>query len=295
MADSSLQFPDETIRRFLLGRLSGAEQARFDERLFTDESLETRVRLGECELADDYAFARLSATDRELFESHFLVSADRKQTLRVSDALRDRFPSAQPQQQLTIGERLKARFGFSQPAVRLAFGLVILILLVGTVWLVTKEPQIVRRLIPKRAPVTPSSSAPREAGHPSNPTSTPVHRENFPAMPPHESVAPGAVSSFGLSPNRRETANIPVVNLPKGENDVVRFQLSLQPNPAGTYRAELLTAEGQSVFSAGSLTADGSVATIDFDVPARLLKMGNYEIRIAGGPGSGASYYFLAQ
>jgi hypothetical protein len=292
MADSSLQFPDETVRRFLLGGLSAAEQARFEEQLFTDEGLETRVRLGECELADDYAFARLNATDRELFEKHFLVSADRKQTLLVSDALRDRVPLVQAQPQ-TIGERFRSRITFSRPVLRFAFGLAILILLIGGAWLVIKEPQIVKTLIPKRAPVTPSQSVPREAGHPSNPNSTPVHRQDFPAMPPHESVAPGTIANFVLYPNRRETANIPVVNLPKGENDVVRFQLSLQPNPSGTYRAQLLTAEGQSIFSAESLA--GSAATIDFDVPARLLKLGNYEIRIAGGSEPGASYFFLAQ
>jgi hypothetical protein len=294
MADSSRQFPDETVRRFLLGRLSAAEQARFEERLFTDEGLETRVRLGECELADDYAFARLSAADRELFEKHFLVSEDRNRTLLVSGALRDRFPARQAQPQ-TMRERLRSRLTFSRPALRFAFGALILILLVGTAWLVVKEPQIVTNLIPRRRPVTATPSAPRQTDHPPNSTATPIHRENFPQMPPHESVAPAAVASVVLYPNARETGSIPVVNVPKGEHDLMRFQLSLQPNPSGSYRAQLLTETGPPLFSAESLAADGSAATINFDVPANLLKVGNYEIRITGGSGPNASYHFLAQ
>ena len=33
----SPEFSDEAIRRFLFGRLSAAEQLKFEERLFTDE------------------------------------------------------------------------------------------------------------------------------------------------------------------------------------------------------------------------------------------------------------------
>src|SRR2546430_2405877 len=187
--DNSSQFSDEAVRRFLLGQLSAVEQAPFEERFSSDESLEARVRLVECELADDYAFERLSAADRTLFEQIYLVSANRKQTLMVSSALRDRFASASAapvEQHMTIRERLKFRVALTQPVWRLAFGLVILILLVGTAWLVTKEPQIVRRFIPKRAPATASPAAPREAGHASDTSSTPVHHANSPEMPPHE-------------------------------------------------------------------------------------------------------------
>src|SRR2546426_9238041 len=85
------EFSDDAIRRFLFGGLSAAEELTFEERLFADERLETRVRLAECELADDYAFGRLNSAERELFEQRFLVSAARQQQLNVSKALHDRF------------------------------------------------------------------------------------------------------------------------------------------------------------------------------------------------------------
>ena len=79
-----------------------------------------------------------------------------------------------------------------------------------------------------------------------------------------------------------DRSNIPSLALPKDEQAIVRLQLALTPNRSGTYRAELLTVEGQTVFSAESIRAPkrGS-AQIDFDVPARLLRSGDYQIRLA--------------
>src|SRR6266480_3267422 len=91
---NSIEFTDDAIRRFLFGRLGFAEQTAFEERLFTDDSLEARVRLAEFDLADDYALERLSAADRKAFEKKFLLSAERKRQLTISRALGDRFASA---------------------------------------------------------------------------------------------------------------------------------------------------------------------------------------------------------
>src|SRR5438128_541354 len=143
--DNSVEFTDAAIRRFLFGRLSAAEQTTFEEYLFTDESLEARVRLAEFDLADDYALERLSAADRKAFEKKFLLSAERTRQLKVSTALRDRFAStatlAAPAPKVataSISERLRLLFGLNQRAWRLAFGVAILVVLVGMVWLWVK-------------------------------------------------------------------------------------------------------------------------------------------------------------
>src|SRR5258708_39904542 len=92
--DKNNQFSGDAIHRFLFGRLSAAEQATLEERLFTDDALEARVRLAEFDLTDDYALERLSAADREAFEEKFLLSAQRKRLPKVSTALPLRFASA---------------------------------------------------------------------------------------------------------------------------------------------------------------------------------------------------------
>src|SRR5713226_4237040 len=143
---NSQEFSDDAIRRFLFGRLSAAEQATFEEYLFTGESLEARVRLAEFDLADDYALERLSAADRKTFEKKFLLSAERKRKLTISRALRDRFadaatvPTTAPKvAKASISERLRRLFGLNQRAWRFAFGAAALAILVAAAWLVLKE------------------------------------------------------------------------------------------------------------------------------------------------------------
>src|ERR1700675_1668137 len=92
--NNSVEFSDEAIRCFLLGRLRAPEQVAFERQLFSDPRLDSRVRLAELDLTDDYTYLRLSAGARELFEEKFLVSANRRRKVEVSIALRDRFASA---------------------------------------------------------------------------------------------------------------------------------------------------------------------------------------------------------
>lgn len=282
--DNSSEFSDEAVRRFLLGRLSASEQPAFEQHLFTGDALEARVRLAELDLADDYAFEHLSTSDRRLFEQRFLVTAGRQQKLQVSKNLRDRFSAntAAGSEKNTVAERLRYLLGLDRPAWRLAFGVLILLVLFATAWLVIKEPrfagQIANRIIPRRSP---PQSAPLKAGHPTN-TSMPEHQITPSPMPVHDqTAATRVVVSLALTPALSpRTSEISSLKLPKGEQDVVRLQLVLKADQTGPYRAELVTSEGSCVFSADSLKPADSRAGIDFDVPARLLKAGDYQIRL---------------
>ena len=301
--NGSREFSDETIRRFLLGGLNESERPLFEQRFITDDGLDARVRLAEFDLADDYAFERLSAPDRKLFEQRFLLGSDRQHQLKVSKALRDRFSFTAPtsSEEHTISQRLLDLLGLSQPAFRIAFAVLILVILFGAVWLVIKEPriaqQITNRIIHRRS--TPAGG-PRAADHPVN-TSSPEHRTTPSPMSEHDQTASSSVAvTIALRPAvSPQPSEIPALDLPKGNQDVVRLQLTLRPDQTGPHRAELLTIEGSSVFSADSLKPNDSRAEIDFDVPARLLKAGDYQVklsRVDGGlQGSVASYYFRVQ
>lgn len=293
------EFSDDAIRRFLLGALAASQQPLFEQRLIIDDHLDARVSRLECELADDYAFDRLNPGDRKLFDRYYLASPGRQHTLLVSTVLRDRFGRAHAKHRATLSERLKSQFTLRQPVFRVAFALLILCALTATVWLVTKESRLVKRFIPVRTPAPPSPRTPREAAHPSNPNQSPVHREDPSPAQTHEPEASTAVASFVLSPNRREAATIPVVNLRESKPEVVRLQLVLQSTVLAKYRAELRTDDGQTVFAAESLTADGTAATIVFDVPAGMFKTGNYQIELTqvidGSKENVARFYFLVQ
>jgi hypothetical protein len=308
----SSQLPDETIRRFLLGSLSEPEQLAFEQQLMTDRNLAGRVQLTEFELADDYAYDRLSSTERQLFSDSFLLTADRERKLKVSQSLRDHFTpvtitNAGPARRMAIYvEKLKSILSVTQPAWRFAFATVIFIILVGTVWVVVKDDRIKEDIKrgyevlrhPRRA------STRREASHPPN-TSTPEHEPAPPSTAVHEQTAPSPVITTvapkpAISSPGSPATEAPSVNLPKGDQDKLRLQLTLDSNQPDRYRVELLTADGQTVHSAEFVKpSDSAGRQLDFDVPARLLKAGNYQIRLvqenAGGVQNTRNYYFRVQ
>ncbi|MDX6531961.1 MAG: hypothetical protein QOH41_4251 [Blastocatellia bacterium] len=300
--NNAIEYSDDTIRRFLLGRLSASEQPAFEQRLFSEDSLDARVRLAELDLADDYAYGRLNHTEHELFEEKFIVTADRRRKLEVSRTLRKRFAIAAPvgKSRTSFIERLRSLPHFNRPAWRYAFGVVIFILLMGTVWVAVKresrlKEEITRRFSPRRSP---TPTVPLESNHPGN-SSAPEHQASPSPMPVHDQSAPTqpTVVVVALTPAVSPDSDAPSVDLPKGSQDIVRLQLALKVNEPGSYRAELLTADAQSVFSTESIKAwDSGQAQIDFDVPAPLLKTGNYQIRLsrdnAGAKENVANYYF---
>ena len=290
---NAADFSDETIRSFLLGRLSSTEQSVFEEQFLVNEELEARVRLAEFDLTDDYAFGRLSATDQTQFEQTFPLTTERKQKLNVSTALRDRFAPASVSK-LPMAERLRVLVDFRKPAWRYAFAVLVLTLLVTTVWLVTKEPQIVQQFLPKRVlPKPAATSSPEKANHPSL-SASPTHAQQSAQMPAHE-----APSASIVVLNAKSTIDkAPAVKLPYGDNEVVRLQLVIEKNQARRYRAEVLTIAGQSIYSSDSLTSYDDLM-VNLDIPARLIKPGDYQVRLTrstnGSPEKVTSYYFRVQ
>ena len=286
----SQEFSDETIRRFLLGELNAGERSKFEEQFLVNDELEARVRLAELDLADDFAYARGSGSDRSLFEQSFPLTGERKRKLIVSNALRDRFAAAPAlETKASTFPRLRIVFNFQKPAWRYAFAALVLAILVATAWLVTKEPKFMARIIPKRVIRKPvDTSSPQQANHPTN-SSTPNHLQESQQMPVHESPA-----MVRLDP-KVSIDQSPTIRLSGDVNEVVRLQLTIE-SQSGTFRAEVLTISGASIYKLDSLTSyDGQVVNID--VPARVLKNESYEVRLSGlKNGSPArSYYFRVQ
>jgi len=299
--NTSIEFSDNVIRRFLLGSLSAPEQLAFEQRFSSDPRLDSRVRRAELDLADDYTYLRLSTGERELFEEKFLVSADRRRLVEVSLALRDRFASASVlKTKNTFIAQLRTLFRLRRPFGKLAFGLAILLILFGATWLVIRERRIVERITntirPRRSA---PRSAPQEVHHPAN-TSSPEHQTTPAPMGVHNQTFSPSVIIALVPEASSDRGKMPSLTLPKGEQAIVRLQLALIPSQAGTYRAELLTIDGQTIISADSIrTPENGSAQVDFDVPARLLTTGNYQVRLvrdnAGIKENLGRYYFRVQ
>ncbi|MGH9971797.1 MAG: hypothetical protein ACREBG_28935 [Pyrinomonadaceae bacterium] len=305
MNDSNQNFSsevsDDAVRRFLLGQLSANEQPSFEQRLFLDSELEARVRLAEFDLADDYACSRLGAEDRERFEQRFLAGDDRKLKLNVSNALRDRFAFTQAPVRTTTRfvKQLQSLLNFNRLIVRIAFGVAMLVVIVGGAWLMIKKEQRIKDGIKRVVKIRRSQppNAPRETHHaPDN--SAPEHRATPSTMLDHEGTTPSpTVEIITLSPNvPLESGKAPNINLSTGHY-IVRLELAVKPEPSALYQAQLSTIAGQAVVTADSLKAtEVGGKKIDFDVPVGLLKAGNYRITLRRVSDSSketvASYYF---
>src|SRR2546421_2305314 len=87
------ELSDEMIRSFLLGKLTGSGQSQFEEHLLTDDDLAYRVRLAELELCDEYTSTGTGDQELQVIRERFLLTHDRREALKVSTALGDRFRS----------------------------------------------------------------------------------------------------------------------------------------------------------------------------------------------------------
>jgi CHAT domain-containing protein len=116
------------IRRYLLGELAAADEIEeIENKLLLDDAFYQSLLVEEEYLIQDYADNNLSAAERGSFETHFLISDERKQQLNFANALR-KYVDEQQQQQQNEPEKeiikvspetgLKALFGrlFSSPA-----------------------------------------------------------------------------------------------------------------------------------------------------------------------------------
>lgn len=79
---------DNTVREYLLGRISDEEQlARIEELLFADEEFCTLAEITEDALINDYVFSRLKDRDLTDFEKTLETSRDRREKVAVTRVL----------------------------------------------------------------------------------------------------------------------------------------------------------------------------------------------------------------
>lgn len=271
---------DDTIRRFLLGRLHVAEQGAFENRLVVDDELAARVRLNELSLADDYAQRRLTRAESLRVRERFLVTRDRQQMAAISQALHDRFTPA-------TTKTAPGFFNFSHAAWRYAFAAVILVIVFATVWLGVKERHVaVKILTPK--PVAPKASptqSPVVAHHPVV-SSAPTHQEEATPPPEHQTTVAIALDEKNTVDNPYE------LKLSDRSVTSLRVVATLEKKQLSIYRAELWNSRGEPVFSADGLTPsdDGKLLV---DIPALDLSPGEYMIRLHAGEDAPALQYYL--
>lgn len=75
------------MHAYLLGTLDGNDKSQFEERILTEPGVYEELLVVEEELIDQYVAGELSALERQQFESHFLITAERQKNLRFGKLL----------------------------------------------------------------------------------------------------------------------------------------------------------------------------------------------------------------
>lgn len=292
MNQQTANISDGRIRQFLLAQLSQGEQSAFERALLMNPQLEQRARLAEIALIDDYVLNRLIANDRDVFQKVFLVTTARRRKLEVSNALRQTF-AVENVSQPARSASAQSLFVWPTFAWRIAFAIVVLLVLFASALVIRREPQIVKRIIPKRLrPSAVIAPTPAAAHHPVNSAESPDHRDEAPQLPAHEASPQTMVLLASSLPD-----NAPIVSLAIDASNTVRLELMLERNESATFSAVVTTSSGEVVYDVREISAQDR-DRLDFDVPIERLKPGVFQIslkRINDKASAVGTYYFRVQ
>ncbi|MGZ5435351.1 MAG: hypothetical protein ACXWID_05420 [Pyrinomonadaceae bacterium] len=303
--DGSKEFSGERLRAYLLGELREQERLRLDQRLLTDDDVAERARLVEAQLIDEYVAGELDARTAGVFHSRFLKTDARREQVRLTAALRDysaqsetALPVPRPVAKRSWRERFTEFFALKPgPAWAAAGSFALLVLVLAAAWYLSRQSRQSDAPIAHQPPVSVASPAV---------TQTPAVAQVPPSVPPPPQLKPPpseppiAVASFVLLPGAlRGPGEMTRVAVPRGERAILRLSLVLENPAPGTYRVELANADGQTVTVRNQLKPRANGQTkIVFDVPARLIQTGDYQIKLArqtdGQLESVGRYYFRA-
>lgn len=250
-----------TIRQYLFGQASPEDSSQLEDRLLTDGEFYQELLIVEDEIIDLYVSGELSESERESFETHFLLAPEHQQKLRFARSLKkyvNSLGTAQPHKDTATDEssagvaevdepppRKRLSFlPFGSPIVSYALAAAILLIVGSASWVVFK---------------------------------------NWRTPAPHE---PGKVFAVVLRPGftRDEGEGIKKIPIPPG-TDTVQLQLQIESTDQYlSYRALLQTTEGVEKLKANDLKASaaGTSVVISLQAAAGLLTPGDYYIKLSG-------------
>ena len=314
---------DELIVRYLLGDLPEEKQSEIEDRAFQDEQYLHEILAAEGDLIDEYVRGELSDSSRRQFESRFLSSAERRRkvvfaramasvTPEFAAAKRDIRPASAPSPAGWPGNFAAFLRGLN-PAASFSLAAAALIVVMGLSWLTAeslrlraelselraeqhsreREQQALQQQVAdeqaRREDLSARLEREREAGERSQQLIGELQREleksaTQPSQPAVVSLAlwPGISRSGGARPK---------LALPQAARRV-RIQIGVEPEDEyQSFRAELRAPGGQPIWAQDSLSARRVRAgrAVILNLPASVLKAGEYELVLKGVTGQGTT------
>jgi hypothetical protein len=300
---------ESTVRRYVLGDLDEGLRDELDELLVTDPDAYDALSVIEDDLIEEYLDEIGTQAERQGFEQHFLASADGARRLAFARALRARASARAMERQ---PEKPTAPVPPPQPTAWqpawLGLAAALAVSLLANAWLASQHQGRGQRAA-STLPVAPtaqpsnSSSAPPVApsSSPTPSATTAAEHQDLMARLEAEQVerskaearsqtleqqlrARGPrIATFALAAGLlRGEGSLPRVSVPSGAV-VVGLRLELPGNDYPRYRAALLDANGEEIWAASGLRAEGGVASaVVCLLPTGLLPRGDYQVKLSG-------------
>jgi len=261
----------QEMRDYLLGNLDAERRAAIEESILCDPGIYEELLVAEEELIDQYITNNLSPSERQQFDTHFLITAERQKNLRFGRLLR-RYLNSQPvivppddipvsvlrpneisapaTKFFALAPGSFARGATLAVSAAVVIGLLILVVLC---WRANRNPA--------QQTVQESSSS----------SSVKVVQ-----------LAPGSLRSEGATPR----VKVP----PKGVN--VRLDMEVTNPHFHNYKSELFR-ENESLQTADELKAEsnGAQHVVPWTITGDVLSPGDYKVQLKGVVDSGQDEY----
>lgn len=248
----------ETLKQYLLGNLSPEESAPVEERLLTDGDFYQELLILEDELVDQYLSGDQSSVERESFEAHFLLAPERQEKVRFSRTLKKFLHN-------TLQEHANENNVVEVPAPLAP------VLVAGRDS--TRSPFF---SFLSRNPILSYSLAAVVV--------LVIGAVTWMALKNPGSQGPSQVLAVVLTPGlTRDSGEITKIAIPPGTG-TLQLKLQLPKADYTSYRARLIAEDQSELWSASDLKPVLGNATtfIEANIPSRLVKPGDYEVKVSG-------------
>jgi anti-sigma factor RsiW len=292
----------ESIKKYLLGRMSTAERRQFESQYFTDNDLFHELISVEDELIDSYVRGRLSAKEQQEFESRFLTVPERVERVRFAQAL---VMYASQCQGLTARKepvvlhraqpnnaKARGRFRFPRPhasALRWATAFLVLVLLAASAWMAGLNRRLRRELASMRDHQAAMSQQAEQSAQELSNVKAQLREEHSITDQDENQIAQGQTRSdqigpFVLSSQIRDLSLQRVLILTR-EIQWAPIQINLERDDHPEYEVFLEDAQGNQLWHQTELKSylvRSAQHTIRINVPAKILLRGDYALRVVG-------------
>jgi hypothetical protein len=292
---------DELMERYLLGELSEEESERMERQYLSDPDYFDELLAVEDDLLDEYARGELQGRRRQQFERRLLTTPRQRERLRDAQVLMARLGSGQVLVSLDRKrqERSSRSSFFSQHklGVALPLALAAIVLLAGAGWLVARTARLQEQVERMRAEQSATEGREQElrerlAGEQKEKEdllrqlqqANEAGGSHVPKgeIPPEKRIEPNTVT-FALAVALMRGGEASTFVLPS-DIEIVQLEIQVADAPYRSYRADVQTADGETVYRQSGLVARRTQRgkAIRLRIPSRLLHGRDFILKASG-------------